>query len=125
MRKFIWGIALAFAFALVPAWAHMVDALQWMDSVPGVQIKSTKVEHDEVKKEYLMKSNRPYNQIVQNLKSKGWTVSGQRENFECPDMPKLYLVKDGCVIKIDVDRERGFEGSYYEMEIELESRYDD
>lgn len=124
MRKFVAAIALILAFAVVPAWAAMTDSLQWVDSIPGLKLTSTKVKHDEVQKQYTMKSKQPYNQVIQSLKGKGWTVMRKKSNDECPDMPKVYMVKDGQVLKIDVDREHDFEGAYYELELELEQQND-
>ena len=121
MKKFLINAALAGALTVSAAMAAIPrNSLDWVDSIPGLKLYSAEYEHDEVQKSYTFTSKSSYEAVVNGFKQKGWQVTGKVTDDDAPDMPTIFLNKNNLKAKIDVDKEHGAQGVFYELEVEIE-----
>ena len=121
MKKKLFTTALALALTTSAAWAAITkNSLDWVDHIPGLKLYSMEHERDELQKSYTFTKKSSYDAVVNGFKKNGWQVTGKITDYEAPEMPTILLSKDYLKAKIEVDREEGAQGVYYELDVQIE-----
>ena len=123
MNKKLFTTALALALTASAAWAAVTrNSLDWVDHIPGLKLYSMECDHDELQKSYTFTKKSSYDAVVSGFKQKGWQVTGKITDYDAPEMPTILLSKDYLKAKIEVDREEGAQGVFYELDVQIEER---